>query len=78
MRMEGMGGETPKDLSVKRQGQSRTLANSWAMGELRVRGSAVLGPEKKGLVDPSPTVNHDNGKEGTAGPGRQNDKSMRG
>lgn len=69
-----MGGQTPKDLSVKRQGQSRTLANSWAMGELKVKGSAVLGPEKKGRVDSSPTVNHDNGEEG---PGRQNDKSMR-
>lgn len=69
-----MGEQTPKDLSVKRQGQSRTLANSWAMRELRVKGSAVLGPEKKGWVDSSPTVNHDNGEEG---PGRQNDKSMR-
>ena len=51
----GMGGENPKDLSVKRHGQSRALAiNSWAVGENQGSGSAVLGPERKGLVDPSP------------------------
>lgn len=50
----------------------RQLGDGGAQGQ----GSAVL--ERKGLVDPFSTVNHDNGEEGTAGPGRQNDKSMRG
>lgn len=59
-----MGGQIPKDVAVKRQSQSKTLViNSWAMGELG-RGSAVLGPKKKGLVDSLPsTVNHDKGGE---------------
>lgn len=62
-----MGGETPKGLSVKRQGQSRTLAiNSWATGELRVAVSYPRAIEKRTALSaplPLPKVNPDKGAE---------------
>lgn len=52
-----MSGETPKGLSFKRQGQSRTLAiNSWATGELRVAVSYPRAIEKRTApLSPAPT-----------------------
>lgn len=59
-----MGGQNPKDLSFKRQGQSKALAiNSWATGELRAGASGPGAGEKRTGWSLPPTVNYGAGEE---------------